>query len=95
LDTESLRCYRFKGIASVIDKGPLHEKMKAEIDEKLQILTVNRIIEGVKSGKGHGSFIVNVSKEFVIFKVKITELIEYGLEDIRKRRKVTGPASES
>lgn len=76
IDTETLIAYQVNGRAELIAKGPLHEKLLSELLEKEVNLTSKRIINGLYSGKKHEGFELAISENFVIFKVKIDEVVE-------------------
>ena len=49
-------------------------------------LSVERVIEGVCREKTHASFEVAIPEDFVIFKVKIEEVVEIGPRGDLKRQ---------
>lgn len=81
VDAETLKCYQMKGSVTVIDAGSVHEKMGDELNKKLERLTVTRIIEGMRRERAYKNFIIEVSKEFVVFKVKINDVVEFGMPE--------------
>ncbi len=86
IDEEKLTAYHLKGSVTILDDDVSRDKYFKEIDKTLNRMIVNRIVEGEHRGRGFGNFIARVPKDFIVFKVKILEIVEYGLEDIKTRK---------
>ncbi len=86
MDTDNLTGYQINGSVQIIDKGPLYDKILYELREKVINLSVERVIEGVCREKTHASFEVAIPEDFVIFKVKIEEVVEIGPRGDLKRQ---------
>lgn len=85
MDNDSLSGYQVNGSVEVIQSGKLYDGMMAERKEKEIALTTERVIEGVRKGKSHESFEVGISEKCVIFKVKISEIVEITPQGLLKR----------
>ena len=86
VDREKLKAYRFKGTIEILDSKKHQKKHYAEIDKLLNKMIVSRIIEGSSRGKAYGNYIATVPKDFIVFKARVLEIVEYGLEDIKTRK---------
>ena len=51
-------------------------------------LSIQRVIEGVERGKGHKNFEMTIPERFVIFKLKIEELVEMSQHGTLRREMV-------
>jgi len=88
MDTDSLNGYQVNGPVQVVEKGEEYEVLLNELLQREIDLSTKRIIEGVTRGKVHGSFEVAMPKRFIIFKVKIEEVIEIAPSGGMTREKV-------
>jgi predicted pyridoxine 5'-phosphate oxidase superfamily flavin-nucleotide-binding protein len=87
-DTENLKSYQVNGSVELIEHGPAHDKISAELIQRQISLSTDRIIKGVSTGKRHENFEVAIPGKFVIFKVKIEEVVEMHYDGELKREKV-------
>lgn len=87
-DPDALMGYQINGVAEIIDKGPHYESIVKELLQKEIDLSTKRIIEGVQQGKVHRSFEVAITDKFVVFKVKIEEVVEIGPRGAVNRQKL-------
>ena len=85
MDNESLSGYQVNGSAQIIQRGGLYDDMIAQLKEKEIALTTERVIRGVRKGKGHVSYEVGIPDKCVIFKVKIFEIVEITPKGLLKR----------
>lgn len=88
MDADSLVGYQMNGPVEIIDSGPEYEEILEELLKREIDLSTKRIIEGVERGKIHGSFEVAIPDKFVLFKVKIEEVVEIGPSGTLKRKKL-------
>jgi len=88
IDSNTLIGYQINGRVEIIDSGVEYEGIIKEVHNKQLDLSIARVIEGVTKGTAHKSFEVAVPDQFVIFKVKIEELVEMRPSGILKREKV-------
>lgn len=86
IDNETLSVFRLRGTAEILDSGEERGKYHSDIDKQLNKLIVDRIIEGEHRGKSFGNFIATVPKNFIVFKVTLLEIVEYGLSDLKTRK---------
>ena len=85
MDTEELTGYRLTGDIEIIDKGKQYEDILHELRQKEITLSTKRIIEGIHSGKTHKEFELEIPDKFIIFKMKVTEVVEIGHRgDVRR-----------
>lgn len=93
-DQEALRCYKIFGTAEIIEKGAVRERMAKQIEHQLREAAVNRIIEGLQRGGAHKAFMIDVPKQFILLKVTVEKIFEYGIQDPTTRT-VTIPPKAS
>lgn len=85
MDTDTLFGYQLNGPVEIIEVGAEYEKILREVEQRQLDLSTKRIIEGVTHGKVHEGFEVTISEKFVIFKVKIEEVVEISHKGTLKR----------
>jgi predicted pyridoxine 5'-phosphate oxidase superfamily flavin-nucleotide-binding protein len=78
IDPDTLIGYQINGSVKIIDKGPEYDKILIELREREIDLSTKRIVEGIYRGKGHESFEVTLPERFVVFKIKVEEVVEIG-----------------
>ncbi len=78
VDTDSLIGYRINGPVEIIEGGPAYEDILRDLESRQIDLSTKRIIEGVEKGKVHERFEISLPQRFVVFKVKIEEILEIG-----------------
>ncbi len=88
MDTDFLRGYQLNGSARIIDSGATYEAICAELLQRAIDLSTRRIIEGVTREKTHGNFEVALPDKFVVFKIRIEEIVEIGPTGHLKREKL-------
>jgi len=87
-DNNTLVGYQLNGKVQIIDSGPeylaaLNDLARKEID-----LSTTRIIDGVIKGQAHKAYEVAASKQFVILKVKVEEIVQMQPSGSLQREKV-------
>ena len=87
-DNNTLVGYQINGKVQIIDRGPeylaaLNDLARKEID-----LSTTRIIDGVIKGQAHKTYEVAASKQFVILKVKVEEIVQIHSSGRLQREKV-------
>jgi predicted pyridoxine 5'-phosphate oxidase superfamily flavin-nucleotide-binding protein len=88
MDTDTLVGYQINGPVEIIDSGPEYDKILKELLQKKIDLSTKRIIEGVETGKVHGSFEVAIPDKIVILKVRLEEIVEIGTSGELKRQRL-------
>ncbi|MDD5409375.1 MAG: pyridoxamine 5'-phosphate oxidase family protein [Candidatus Omnitrophica bacterium] len=88
IDSNTLIGYQINGRVEIIDAGPEYKEIIKELQHKQINLSIARVIEGVTKGKAHKSFEVAIPDQFVIFKVKMEEVVEMRPSGTLKREKV-------
>jgi len=88
MDLDALTGYQINGRVEIMHKGGEFEKMIGEVKKKQMDLSIQRIVEGIDSGKKHASFEVALSDLVVILKVKIQETVEITSSGVLKREKI-------
>ena len=78
IDPDTLVGYQINGSVKIIDKCPEYDKILIELREREIDLSTKRIVEGIYRGKGHESFEVTLPERFVVFKIKVEEVVEIG-----------------
>lgn len=88
MDADTLKGYQINGAVEIIDKGKAYEQILNELTKKKLDSSIKRIIEGVYRGKRHENFEISLPERFVVFKIKLAEIIEIGPYGELKREKV-------
>lgn len=88
LDPRTLTGYQLNGSVAIIDKGPVYRKMRAETVDKEIRLTAQHLIEDVRGSHKHDTYEVEITEKFVIFEIRVDEVVEIGTKgDVRRRKK--------
>jgi predicted pyridoxine 5'-phosphate oxidase superfamily flavin-nucleotide-binding protein len=88
IDSNTLIGYQINGRVEIIDAGQEYKEIIKELQHKQINLSIARVIEGVTKGKAHKSFELAIPEQFVIFKVKMEEIVEMRPSGTLKREKV-------
>lgn len=88
MDNNTLMGYQLNGSVEIINKSQEYEALVKDLSQKELELSTRRIIEGVTKGKPHEGFELNLSETFVIFKVKIEEIVEIASSGTLKTEKI-------
>ena len=88
MDNDTLMGYQLNGSVEIIDSGQEYDALVKELSQKELELSTCRIIEGVTKGKSHEGFELSLSEEFVIFKVKVTEIVEIASSGTLRTEKI-------
>ncbi len=88
MDPKTLTGYQINGSVEIIDRGPLYEKICAEMVEKQISLTAKHIIEDIRGESSHDTFAVTLSEKFIVFKVRLEEIVAIGPKGELKRKKI-------
>jgi predicted pyridoxine 5'-phosphate oxidase superfamily flavin-nucleotide-binding protein len=87
-DNNTLVGYQLNGKVEIIDSGPEYSATLNDLARKEINLSTNRIIEGVIKGQAHEAYEVAASKQFVILKVKVEEIVQIRSSGALQREKV-------
>ena len=87
IDARTLKGYQINGSVRIIKRGKLYDKMRDEMTDKEVRLTTQRIIDEVRGHPTHETFEVLISEKFVIFEVRIDEIVEMDIHGGLKRSK--------
>jgi uncharacterized pyridoxamine 5'-phosphate oxidase family protein len=88
MDNNSLKGYQVNGAVEIIEKGPEFDLLVKALAQKEMELSSRRIVEGVTRGKAHEGFELAMAEKFVIFKVRVEEIVEIFSSGLLKREKV-------
>ena len=75
-DINELKGYKINGAVEIIKDGPRYAELAKIFEERKVALSVERVISGVQKQKKHKSFELGIPASFVVFKVKIEEVVE-------------------
>jgi len=75
-DKDNLVGYQLNGKVQIIDSGPEYQAALNDLARKEIDLATTRIIDGVHKGQAHKAYEVAASKQFVILKVKVEEVVQ-------------------
>lgn len=78
MDIENLEGYRLSGSVELVETGPVFDKMVKELEKKLIQISADRVIEGMKTGKRHEHFELEISSKVIFIIVKIEEIVRIG-----------------
>lgn len=78
MDFDTLNGYQLNGSVEIIDSGPEYEAVLKELLERKINLSAKRIVEGLYRGRKHHAFEVALPEKFVVFKVRLNELVQIG-----------------
>ncbi|MDD5428229.1 MAG: pyridoxamine 5'-phosphate oxidase family protein [Candidatus Omnitrophica bacterium] len=86
-DTRTLKGYQLNGSVKIMSRGKVFDKLRQEMTAKEIRLTTQHIIDEVRGQPAHETFEILISEKFVIFAVKIEEVIEIDIHGELKRNK--------
>ena len=75
-DNNTLVGYQLNGKVQIIDRGPEYLSALNDLARKEIDLSATRIIDGVIKGHAHKAYEISASKQFVILKVKVEEIVQ-------------------
>jgi len=78
MDLENLEGYRLSGSVELIEKGPVFKKLLKEFEKKLISISADRVIEGMKTGKRHKHFELEITHKVIFIKIKVEEIVRIG-----------------
>jgi len=78
MDLDTLEAYRLNGTATIIEKGRLFDAFLKEWDERLLKLSVDRVVEAVRTGKKRGTYELDMAKKFAVLKIKVENVVKIG-----------------
>jgi predicted pyridoxine 5'-phosphate oxidase superfamily flavin-nucleotide-binding protein len=87
IDNNTLIGYQLNCKVEIIEKGLEYENIQKDLQHKQIDLSIKRVIEGVAKGQSHKSFEVASPEKFVIFKIKVEEVVEIRPSGVLKRDK--------
>ncbi|MFH0855359.1 MAG: pyridoxamine 5'-phosphate oxidase family protein [Candidatus Omnitrophota bacterium] len=88
MDNDTLMGYQLNGPVELIKKGQEYDALVRDLLQKELELSTRRIIEGVTKGKPHEGFELSLSERFVMFKVKVEEIVEIASSGTLKTEKI-------
>ncbi len=87
-DNTTLVGYQINGAVEIVDHGPEFESALEDLARKEIDLSATRIIDGVIKGKVHRAYEIAASKQFVILKVKVEDIVQMHPGGTLQREKV-------
>ena len=78
MDKENLVDYQINGTVEILEKGPEHNRLIRELDEKEVRFSTNRVIEGVRRAKVHNIHVLPFPRRAIVLKVDVTEVMSLG-----------------
>lgn len=87
-DNNALVGYQLNGKVQIIDSGSEYLTALKDLARKEIDLSTTRIINGVIKGQAHKVYQVAAHKQFVIFKVKVEEIVQMQPNGSLQREKV-------
>ncbi len=87
IDIPRLRGYQLNGSVKIISKGKIYEKMHKEMTDKEISLTAQHIIDEIRGHATHETFEIMINEKFVIFEVRVDEVVEMDIQGELTRTK--------
>lgn len=87
-DNNALVGYQINGKVQIIDQGPEYLAALDDLARKEIDLSTTRIIDGVIKGQAHQTYEMAASKQFVVLKVKVEEIVQMYPSGKLQREKV-------
>ena len=87
-DNNTLVGYQINGKVQIIDSGSEYLAALEDLQRKEIDLSATRIIEGVHKGQAHKAFEVAASKQFIVLKIKVEEIVQMHPSGSLQREKV-------
>jgi predicted pyridoxine 5'-phosphate oxidase superfamily flavin-nucleotide-binding protein len=87
-DNDALVGYQLNGKVQIIDSGPEYSAALSDLQRKEIDLSTTRIIDGVIKGEVHKAYEVAASKQFIILKVKVEEIVQIRSSGTLQREKI-------
>lgn len=86
MNLDTLVSYQINGLAETIDQGRTQDKLSKLFNKKKMYFSINRVIDGVRSGKKHEAFEMTFPERVIVYKIKIEEIIEIRPSGTLERR---------
>lgn len=87
MDLDSFNGYRVNGHAELIEKGKEFQQIIEDLDKRLIKLSAERVVRRITTGKKTPHFEMEISKRFVVIKVKVDDVAEFGPRGDLKQEK--------
>lgn len=87
-DNNALMGYQINGNVQIVDRGPEYSAALNDLARKEIDLSATRIIDGVIKGQAHNTYELAASKQFVILKVKVEEIVQIHPSGRLQREKI-------
>lgn len=88
MDIDNLTGYQINGPVEIVDSGLEYQQVLEELSDRKIKLSVERIVEAVGRNKKHQNYELMLPDKFVIFKIKIEEIVEIALSGKLIREKI-------
>ena len=86
-DARTLKGYQMNGTVKILSRGKLYDRMRQEMMDKEIRLTTQHIIDEVRGQPTHETFEILISEKFIIFEVRLDEVVEMDIHGELKRNK--------
>lgn len=87
-DNDTLVGYQINGNVQIIDQGQEYLSALNDLAHKEIDLSTTRIIDGVIKGQAHKAYELTASKDFVILKIKVEEIVQMHPSGRLQREKI-------
>lgn len=87
MDTRTLKGYQLNGTVKIMSSGKHYDKLRQEMNKKEVRLTAQHIIDEVRGQPTQDTFEILISEKFIIFDVKLEEVVEMNVHGELKRSK--------
>ncbi len=81
-DVETSKGYRINGKVTIISEGTEYDALVEEVRQRETEIVVNRVLEGIQRNKRFKSHQVTTSDKFVIYKIAIEQIVEFGPQGV-------------
>lgn len=88
-DIETAKGYRIDGKVAIISEGPEYDALIEEVRKRETEIVVNRVLDGLQRNRRYKGHLVTTSDKFVIYKVTIEEIVEFGPQGALRTENLT------
>ena len=78
MDLYNLQGYRLNGRVELLESGRDFDRLSAEVASRVVKLSADRVLEGMRTGKKHDHFELEIPDKFVVLKFVIEEVSKIG-----------------
>lgn len=77
-DVETAKGYRIDGTVQIMSEGDEYNALIDAVRQCETEIVVNRVLDGIQRNRRYKGHVVSTSDKFIIYKVAIEEIVEFG-----------------